>query len=208
MSNRYIASVPRRFARGFTLIEVMVAIVILSFGLLGVAGLMVLGIQNTYSSQQRTIATQLAYDMIDRMRANLTGTELAISGTGGNYDRPSATPAATGGPYSTQVASCIGTTAAATGPCTVANMVDNDAYEWQLTISNRLGRGVGIVCRDSSNSIGSYDGAAIVHNCNGIGPKYAIKIYWLDDRTSSSKDAAGADVNARKYPAFMTTFVP
>ena len=56
---------PQSLEAGFTLIEVMVAIVILSFGLLGVAGLMVLGIQNTYSSQQRSAATQLAYDMID-----------------------------------------------------------------------------------------------------------------------------------------------
>ena len=209
MSNRYIASVPRRSARGFTLIEVMVAIVILSFGLLGVAGLMVLGIQNSYSSQQRTIATQLAYDMIDRMRANFTGVELAASGVGGNYDRPASNPSAAGGPYATQVTACIGESGPATpiNACTVAGMVNNDAFEWQDLIRRRLGSGVGIVCRDSSNSIGSYDGTTLIHNCDGVGPKYAIKIYWLDDRSGSGVGTDSVTL-ARKYPAFMTTFVP
>ena len=60
---------PRRQA-GFSLIEVLVTLVILAFGLLGIAGLMVSGISNTASSEAQSKASQLAADMADRMRAN------------------------------------------------------------------------------------------------------------------------------------------
>ena len=59
---------------GFTLIEVAIAMLILSIGLLGVAGLHAKGMQATYQSQQRSVAMTQARDLIDRMRANLAGT--------------------------------------------------------------------------------------------------------------------------------------
>ncbi|MHB1245188.1 MAG: type IV pilus modification protein PilV [Sulfuriferula sp.] len=58
--------------KGFTLLEVLVTIIVLSIGLLGLAGLMATGLRNTHSAYQRTQAAWLAYDVIDRMRANLT----------------------------------------------------------------------------------------------------------------------------------------
>lgn len=55
---------------GFSLIEILVSIVIICFGLLGVAGLLTTGLKNTHSSQYRTQASFLAYDMAERMRQN------------------------------------------------------------------------------------------------------------------------------------------
>ena len=55
---------------GFTLLEVMIAVLVLSIGLLGLAGLMASSIRNAHSAYQRTQATWLAYDLIDRMRVN------------------------------------------------------------------------------------------------------------------------------------------
>lgn len=60
-------------AAGFSLIEVLVTIVVVSFGLLGLAALLVKGIEFSNSSYMRTVATQQAYDMADRMRANYKG---------------------------------------------------------------------------------------------------------------------------------------
>lgn len=60
----------RRFQAGFTLLEVLVAIVVLSLGLLGYAGLQMASIKNSASAYQRSQATILAYDIIDRMRVN------------------------------------------------------------------------------------------------------------------------------------------
>lgn len=55
---------------GFTLIEVMVAVVVLSMGLLGLAGLQATGLRHNQSASFRSTATVLAYDITDAMRAN------------------------------------------------------------------------------------------------------------------------------------------
>lgn len=64
---------------GFSLIEVLVTLLILAFGLLGVAGLLVSGVSNAASSEAMSKASQLAADMADRMRANPA---IALSATG------------------------------------------------------------------------------------------------------------------------------
>lgn len=62
---------------GFTLLETMVALLVLAVGLLGLAGLMTSSMRNNLSASHRTQATWQAYDIIDRMRANRT---VAVSG--------------------------------------------------------------------------------------------------------------------------------
>ncbi|HUW28325.1 MAG TPA: type IV pilus modification protein PilV [Sulfuriferula sp.] len=57
---------------GFTLLEVLVAMVIVSIGLVGLAGLMMTSAKNNQSAYQRSQASWLAYDIMDRMRANRT----------------------------------------------------------------------------------------------------------------------------------------
>jgi type IV pilus assembly protein PilV len=58
--------------KGFTLVEALVALVVLSIGLLGVAGMQMVGLRGNLSAASRTQANYLADDMIDRMRANYT----------------------------------------------------------------------------------------------------------------------------------------
>ena len=60
---------------GTTLIEVLVAVVVVSVGLVGLAALQTISMKNNHSAYLRTQATFLAYDMIDRMRANLLATQ-------------------------------------------------------------------------------------------------------------------------------------
>lgn len=60
-------------ARGFTLIEVLVALFVLSLGLLGLAMLQTLAMRFNTESYSRTQATFLAYDIVDRIRANRIG---------------------------------------------------------------------------------------------------------------------------------------
>lgn len=57
---------------GMTLVEVLVALVVISVGLLGVAALQMVSLRNSQGSYLRTQATALADDIIDRMRANRT----------------------------------------------------------------------------------------------------------------------------------------
>jgi type IV pilus assembly protein PilV len=56
--------------KGFTLVETLVALVVLSIGLLGVAALQLTALQNNGSAVLRSQATYLTYDIADRMRAN------------------------------------------------------------------------------------------------------------------------------------------
>lgn len=65
---------------GVSLIEVLVTLVILAIGLLGIAGMQVMSVKNTQVAAQRSIATQQAYDIAERIRANLAG---AVAG---DYD--------------------------------------------------------------------------------------------------------------------------
>ncbi len=57
---------------GATLIEVLIAMVVLAIGLIGLAGLQATSIQSNHSAYYRSQATLLASDLADRMRANRT----------------------------------------------------------------------------------------------------------------------------------------
>jgi len=111
---------------GFTLLEVLVAVVVLSVGLLGLAGLQATGLAQNNTAYQRTQATLLAYDILDRMRANYEGVRLGYydSFTGGTQTDPG----------------CITSTG-----CTVAQLYEYDNWAWGAKIASTLPSGVGMV---------------------------------------------------------------
>lgn len=84
--NRYSRRPGRGKAAGFSLIEVMVAVLVLGVGLLGFALLQTMSVRFTQSANQRTQATNLAYDMLDQMRAN----RIAAGQYAGNYNAATA----------------------------------------------------------------------------------------------------------------------
>jgi len=59
--------------QGFTLLEVLIALLVLSIGLLGLAALQTTGLRSNEMASMRTTSTMLAYDITDRMRANPQG---------------------------------------------------------------------------------------------------------------------------------------
>ncbi len=63
---------------GFTLIELLVSVLILSFGLLGIGGMLGYALKSNSSSYLKQQSVQLAYNIIDRMHAN---SQMAISGS-------------------------------------------------------------------------------------------------------------------------------
>jgi len=64
-------------ARGFTLLEVMIALVIFSIGLLGLAGMQLRGTDGTNMAYFRSQATLIANDMAERLHANRDGAYIA-----------------------------------------------------------------------------------------------------------------------------------
>jgi type IV pilus assembly protein PilV len=73
-------------ARGFSLIEVLVAMIILAVGLLGLASLQARGLKFNHDAYVRSQATTLAYDIMDRMRANRDSANLYTSAPTGVCD--------------------------------------------------------------------------------------------------------------------------
>jgi len=58
---------------GFTLLEVLIALLVLSIGLLGLAALQTTGLRSNQMASMRTLVSQFAYDITDRMRVNQAG---------------------------------------------------------------------------------------------------------------------------------------
>jgi type IV pilus assembly protein PilV len=113
--------------RGFTLIEVLVTVIVLAIGLLGLAGLQLGGLRYSYSAYQRSQATILANDIVDRMRANPT-----VAGTGSYNINIGTVPG---------VKNCNGTGA----NCTTADMASADLYEWKQSLAAILPSGDGSI---------------------------------------------------------------
>jgi type IV pilus assembly protein PilV len=121
---------------GVTLIEVLVSVLVLSVGLLGIAGLNVFGLNYSSSAYQRSQATQLAYDIIDRMRANRAEAEKAGSGY----------VTAMGGTYTAS-------TSCETGVCTPVQMAAYDKANWRVELANTLPSGDGSVAIDTASKL-------------------------------------------------------
>jgi type IV pilus assembly protein PilV len=114
---------------GFTLLEILVAIVVLSIGLLGLAGLQAVSLNNNQLAYYRSIASQQAYDMADRMRANVAGI------TAGNYDNLTATIPTNPGCISSGTAGCA----------VLANVAITDHFQWLTNTAALLPGGVGSI---------------------------------------------------------------
>jgi type IV pilus assembly protein PilV len=79
-------------SRGFSLIEILIAIVILSISLLALASLMVTTTQNNSFGGHMTEATTFAQDMLERLRVSpwenvVSNADQVTGSTGINYDR-------------------------------------------------------------------------------------------------------------------------
>jgi len=102
-------------ASGFTLIEVLVSVLVLSIGLLGLASLQATSLRFNNDSSSQTLATYLANDMADRMRANVS---VAAS-------------------YPT--ASAAENTTCYSAGCSPSEMAGNDIFEWNEALKDLPG---------------------------------------------------------------------
>jgi type IV pilus assembly protein PilV len=106
--------------RGFSLIEVLVSTLVISVGALGMAGLQVTAKRAGYEAVQRTTATSLTTDILERLRANpsnLAG--YAASGLGGGSITSEPSPA------------CNNVT---TANCSAAELAAHDLWAWEQAI--------------------------------------------------------------------------
>lgn len=98
--------------RGFTLIEVLVALVVLSLGMLGIASLYTQALGAGRSTQFRSQAVNLLADMADRIRVNRLG-QIAYEGPPGNNN-------------------------CGVADCTPAQMAQHDLFLWEPQVQALL----------------------------------------------------------------------
>ena len=156
------ARMSQRKVQGSTLIEVLVSLLVLSFGLLSMGGLQTVSLRNNQTAYYRTQAIMLANDMAERMRGNIAGV------TAGGYNN--VTGAAT--------ANCFTSTG-----CTPAQMAAQDVFSWEAEVAAALPGGDGVVCRDATQD----DGTPAAVACSNTGSIYAIKIWWDDNRDGTAE---------------------
>ncbi len=153
------------FQQGVTLLEVLIAIVVLSFGLLGMLGLLMNGLKMTSSSHYRTIAAQQLTAMADMINAN----PYLIS----SYSPPTS---------STITATCLTTTG-----CGTTALPPTDYGLWLANLASLLPSGTGVVCLDATPA----DGKSGAFACDGLG-RPTVKICWNENaRVSISKGGVG-----------------
>lgn len=124
--NHGIFLVPR-FQRGFTLVEVLVAVLVLAIGLLGLAGLQATTMRFNHSAYMRSQATNLAYDIADRMRVN------RLQAAKGKYDRE----------IPDQPSVC-------TTPTLTGDLANQDIQEWFNALACTLPSGKGSISRNGN----------------------------------------------------------
>jgi type IV pilus assembly protein PilV len=178
----------RRDTAGFTLLEVMIAVVIFSIGLLGIAGLQVAGMRFTHGSQLRAIATMQAENMADRLRTNIAGVNAY------NYNITGAMPTS----YAKDCDNVV---------CTPAELATFDLVSWNLGHSsttkpregnaNVLPGGAGVVCLDSTPT----DGTPSDWACDNAGFVYAIKVFWVERTTGKDDTMTDESGNASEDKA-------
>jgi type IV pilus assembly protein PilV len=162
-------------ARGFTLVEALISVLIMSIGLLGVAALQTSSLGSSHTASQRSQATLSAGDIADRMRAN----RIAASTTAGaNYGN---TAAADNGCRVTHYGHLH-----VANVCTPTQLAADDLFDWGAQLAAVLPTGTGVVCIDSTPN----DGAAGAPACDGAGNVYAVKIFWTEKSDNSATNTS------------------
>ena len=162
---------------GFTLIEVMVALIVLVLGVLGAAAMTLTAIRDSKQSGLRSTATALAYEVSDLMRAN-PPRYLKVSPFTLTVDTESVF---TGGNPGGGVATCW------TTGCSMIDMATNDLSEWyrKLTGPNGLPNGAAVICRDATKLADAFYPACD----NAPTSPLVVKLRW-DEKNNNARDAA------------------
>lgn len=179
----------RRRPQGFSLIETLITLFVFAIGILTVAGLQIVSKRTNFEAVQRTTATYLAYDIIERMRANTGELDVYVDDILGE---PRATPAVM----------CT------TNTCTTEELAAFDVWQWQQAIN-----GVAELSGNTStgglvNPTGCIEGLA----AGGQGT-YTITIAWegVNELVNTNKSTCGTgsygDNNEYRRILQVTTYI-
>lgn len=145
---------------GFTMIEMLIALLVLSIGLIGLAALQGRGQQFNHAAYVRTQAVFIAYDIMDRIRSNpRTGTSDKL------YEKE--LPSDKDCPFEKVKDQCDGNT------CSASQLAQYDLYNWCTFIQSTLPDGEANIVANDINTDGRTD--------------YIITLKWAEDRDEDAE---------------------
>ncbi len=155
----------RKTQRGAGLIEVLIAVLVMAIGILGVTAMQVAGKRNLYEATQRSLATALARDILERMRSNPTALNSYVATVGQ-------------GSISTAPATCTN------ADCDPVGLAARDLYEFEQAID---GASETVTSGSDTNSVGGLVNptACITNNVGNI----TVSIAWRGAAETSDPDS-------------------
>ena len=172
MKRQHISQIPRT-QTGVALIEALVAVLILSIGVLGMVGMQSASIRYEQNSWARSAVSSQVGDIADRIRANPNAAVDAYVKTN-TYasERSSINTDAT---YLVSAVNCLTTI------CTPAQLAIYDMVEWRKSLNKLVPGSVGIVSGTSTTA-------------------YAVTIAWFDKSWVKPEELGNTNVTYEKAP--------
>ena len=171
--------------RGFSLVEVLVALIIISVGMLGIAKIQTLSYASTGTAAQRSIAAILTSSMASAMRANraywqvqAASVQQVITIKNGAF-----TPAPTDAAL-TSTASCLGTA------CIPQALAAYDLHQWATALSTAL--------PNSTGTINCYPPAA-----TGYPVSCTIMVTWSERNIGLNAQSQGTTMLTPDYTLYV-----
>jgi len=166
---------------GFSLIEILIALVVFSVGLLAIAGMQTMSKQANFESLQRTAASQIAYGLLEDMRVNgdAIGVYLAAGDMGNNSLGSEPAP------------NCSGTSI-----CSAAQKAAHDLWFWEQVLDGNL----------EMNGTAGAGGLVLPTLCitgpaGGGAGVYAVTIVWRGTASITNANASACGTAGGNYGA-------
>lgn len=164
-------------SKGFSLLEVLISMLILAFGVMSMGGLQLASMKSAQSASSFSMAATLAKDYTEMMRSNTSvSNNTATSAPNNPYLFDSS---------STSTFTASPTVNCKTTVCTAANISVLHVADWADRVAAQLPGGKAVVCRDPAprNADGNYKWDCGANN----GTAVTIKIGWIDRRDKEER---------------------
>ena len=182
-----------RRERGFTLLEVLVAILVVALGLLGLAKMQALAVSNTQISSSRSLIALQASSMAAAMQGNQGYWAAGVAPPG--FSAAGTTVTDPTGVLDQTVSTCVSATTPGTSTCTPAQMAAWDVQNW---------------ARNMAALFPSYAANFTCNSAPGAPVTCTITITWaekyvaLNQTTATGSGTSGGQIAPQSYTLYVS----
>lgn len=184
------------YSNGFTLLEILVSIVVLSFGLLGMVGIQAMALKSNNDAKQQSAAVQLASELSDMMRGNQA---VALGLTAAANPYLIADYQYLSGTIFEPTEKCN----EGSGCTTPLNVATWEKYDWLTRVNNTFPGARVQVCYDKTpyTTGGLHQWGCAAASAPVAGDSISIKIGWTRTTTNSDRSPGTGGTVANAFDA-------